>query len=86
MGGWFYVFFRLSQASESMSSLRCDATGLNSYVIPAMRCCRPQQLCHPCDALLQASTAMSSQRWLKQASESMSFQRQVERGQGIYAF
>ena len=24
------------QASESMSSQQCDATGLNSYVIPAM--------------------------------------------------
>ena len=49
MGGWFYVFFRLSLASESMSSQRYDATGLNSDVIPAMRCCRPQQLCHPSD-------------------------------------
>ena len=36
MGGWFYVFFRLSQAPESMSIQRYDVAGLNSYVIPTM--------------------------------------------------
>ena len=36
MGGWFYVFFRLSQASESMSFQRYVVAGLNSYVIPAL--------------------------------------------------
>ena len=38
-------------------------TGFRKHVITAIRCDRPQQLCHPNDAMSQASTAMSSLRW-----------------------